>query len=147
MEVSKPIAAVRTLIGPGDLNRFGSMADRTLRPEHLERNSGAVRRQILPQDFSPHAINPALVESPEAARHEQLTSYAQKFVSQAFFGTMLKQMRNSPFKSELFSGGRGGEVFAQMHDQHLADRMARGAGRSLSNSIVRHLERSRKVRG
>src|SRR5688500_11582533 len=108
MEVSKPIADVRTLMGPGDWNRFASLADKTVRPEHLERNSGAVRTQILPHDLSPHAINPELVQSPEAAQHAQLNTHAQKLVSQAFFGTMLKQMRNSPFKSELFSGGRGG---------------------------------------
>lgn len=146
MEVSKAIPPVHTLMGPGDLDRFAPLADKSLRPEHLERNTGATRTQLLPHDLSPHPMKPELVQSPEAVRHGQLTNYAQKFVSQAFFGTMLKQMRNSPFKSDLFSGGRGGEVFAQMHDQHLADRMARGAGRSLAASIVKHMERPRRMR-
>ena len=52
-----------------------------------------------------------------------------------------RQMRDSAFKSDLFSGGRGGQAFQEMHDQHLAEHMARGAGRSLAASIVRHIER------
>jgi Rod binding domain-containing protein len=72
---------------------------------------------------------------------EDLQKQAEKLVSQTFFGTMFKQMRNSPFKSELFSGGRGGEVFHSLMDQHLADRMAQGAGNDLVQSIVKHLEK------
>ena len=74
-------------------------------------------------------------------KHALLTDQAQKWVAQTFFGAMLRQMRDSPFKSDLFSGGRGGQAFQEMHDQHLAERMARGAGRSLAASIVRHIER------
>jgi len=74
-------------------------------------------------------------------RRGQLTKQAQVFVSQTFFGTMLKQMRNSPFRSELFGGGRGGEAFGSLFDQHLADRMARGAAGSLVRSVVRKLEK------
>ncbi|MBA3273365.1 MAG: rod-binding protein, partial [Chthoniobacterales bacterium] len=69
------------------------------------------------------------------ARHQ-----AEVFVSQAFFGTMLRQMRESPFKSDLFEGGRGGQAFGSLYDQHLAERMASGAGQKLVNSIVRKLE-------
>jgi Rod binding domain-containing protein len=50
-------------------------------------------------------------------------------------------MHDSPFKSKLFSGGRGGEAFGQLYDQHLAERMATGSGRKLADSIVKHIER------
>jgi Rod binding domain-containing protein len=73
-------------------------------------------------------------------KHDQLVEQTQKWVGQAFFGTLLKQMSNSPFKSEMFSGGRGGEAFSSMHHQHLAERMSRGAGAKLVNSIVRRIE-------
>jgi Rod binding domain-containing protein len=63
-------------------------------------------------------------------------------VAQTFFGTLLKQIRNSPFKSEVLSGGRGGEAFGSLYDQHLADRMASASGRRLAQSIVRHLEKA-----
>src|SRR5438874_9533015 len=72
--------------------------------------------------------------------HDKLVKQAQIWVSQTFFGTLLKQMRESPFKSELFSGGRGGQAFSGLYDQHLAERMARGAGSKLVSSIVRKIE-------
>ena len=72
--------------------------------------------------------------------HEKLVKQTQTWVSQTFFGTLLKQMRNSPFKSELFNGGQGGETFAAMQDQQLAERMTRGAGSKLVNAIVRRIE-------
>ena len=78
-----------------------------------------------------------------AVQDERLRHEAQRLVSQVFFGTLLKQMRNSPFKSELWSGGRGGQAFEGMYDQHLADRMAKASGRKLVNSIVRSLRRDR----
>ncbi|MGH7214737.1 MAG: rod-binding protein [Tepidisphaeraceae bacterium] len=77
---------------------------------------------------------------PGPSEHERITTEARKWVAQTFFGTMLKQMRNSPFKSELFSGGRAGEAFSPLLDQHLADRMARGAGDKLVRGIVRGIE-------
>jgi len=79
-------------------------------------------------------------------QHEQLTRQAEKWVAQTFFGTLLKQMRESPFKSEMFDGGRGGEAFASMYDQRLADRMSRGAGQKLVRGIVRQIE-GRKAYG
>jgi len=75
-----------------------------------------------------------------ATRHQQLTRYAQQLVSQNFFGTILKQMRDSPFRSELFDGGRGGQTFGALLDQKLAERMSRGAAAGLVRSIVRRIE-------
>lgn len=93
-------------------------------------------------------MNPATIMSalngaaPDVAttRHAQLTKQARTLVSQTFFGTLLKQMRESPFKDEMFSGGRGGEAFGSMYDQHLAEHMARGAGKKLVNAIVKRFE-------
>lgn len=79
-------------------------------------------------------------------QHEQLVKQSQKLVSQAFYGTLLKQMRDSPFKSQLFNGGRGGEAFTAMLDQHLADRMSHSASRGLVNSIVKRMESAGKSR-
>ena len=75
--------------------------------------------------------------------HDKLVKNAQKLVSQTFFGNLLKQMHNSPFKSKLFSGGRGGEAFGALLDQHLADRMASGAGGKLVDTMVDRWEHPR----
>lgn len=81
-----------------------------------------------------------------AARHtEQLTHQAQKLVAQTFYGTLMKQMHDSPFKSQLMDGGRGGQAFQPLMDQHLIDRMARSGGNKagkLIRSVVKRLERN-----
>ena len=79
-------------------------------------------------------------EGASADHHEQLVRQTQQWVAQTFFGVLLKQMHESPFKSELFDGGRGGQAFAPMMDQKLIEHMSRGAGRNLVRSVVRKLE-------
>ena len=76
-----------------------------------------------------------------STQHDKLVHSARTWVAQTFFGQMLKQMRDSPFKSELFNGGRGGEAFQGQLDQKLAEHMANGrVGERLVQSIVRHIE-------
>ncbi len=74
---------------------------------------------------------------------ETLHKTVEKWVAQTFFGTLLKQMRESPFKSDLFNGGRGGQAFSPLYDQHLAERMAGGSGQKLVRAIVRRIEGGR----
>jgi Rod binding domain-containing protein len=79
----------------------------------------------------------------DTTQHAQLDRLARVLVAQTFFGPMLRQMRNSPFKSELLEGGRGGQVFQAQLDQRLAERMAgAGSGNRLVRSIVRRLEKN-----
>src|SRR3954469_2157674 len=89
---------------------------------------------------TPNDLGPAYGKHAAGTQHEQLVKQTQSWVAQTFFGTMLKQMRESPFKSDLFDGGRGGQAFGSMYDQHLAERMSRGAGTGLVNAIVHRLE-------
>ncbi len=127
-------------------------------------NGGAGKRTLKPLDLAQRPAFP--LDALELGRHEKpdfvtgsleklqavpvshsdARKEAQTFVSQAFFGTLLKQMRNSPFKSELFSGGRGGEAFGSLYDQQLADRMATGVGSKLVDSIVRKMEAAKAYR-
>jgi Rod binding domain-containing protein len=81
-----------------------------------------------------------LHRSAPLTEHQKLVKHTRRLVAHTFYGTMLKQMRDSPFKSKLLDGGRGGEAFSSMFDQQLADHMTRGAGGKLVNSIVRHIE-------
>ena len=77
------------------------------------------------------------------ANRAALVKQARVWVSQTFFGTLLKQMHESPFRSELFSGGRGGQAFSSLFDQHLTERMAGGkSADKLVNSIVKQIERA-----
>jgi hypothetical protein len=73
-------------------------------------------------------------------QHEKIQETARKLVAQTFYAPMLKQMRESPFKSPIFSGGRGGQAFSSMLDQRLAEHMSRSADSKLVRSITRKLE-------
>jgi|SRR5581483_3735682 len=107
-------------------------------------------KKSLPPKTKPHPA--AMLHSAHSGHtplsaHEKLVKQTQTWVGQAFFGTLLKQMRESPFKSDLFDGGRGGKAFGSLYDQQLAERMSSGAGHSLVNAIVHRLEaRAQQVR-
>jgi Rod binding domain-containing protein len=107
-----------------------------LKPLDLSRKPHGPTRQLTPHDLSPEA---RLIK-PAPTQHERIQKQTEKWVAQTFFGTLLKQMDDSPFKSDLFSGGRGGQAFSSLYHQQLADRVARGAGHKLVNSIVRRIE-------
>ena len=96
-----------------------------------------------PRKLEAHDLDPAArLAKPGAAntQHDKLVKQTKNWVAQTFFGTLLKQMENSPFKSEMLSGGRGGEAFSSLYHQRLAEHMANGAGSKLVNSIVRRIE-------
>ena len=97
----------------------------------------------------------AVKATTRASHHDMLTHQAQKLVGQTFYGTLMKQMHNSPFKSTIMDGGRGGQAFQPLMDQQLVDRMSgrisKGktadpkslhAKKGLVQSIVSRLERS-----
>jgi hypothetical protein len=92
---------------------------------------------LMPMDERSDSV-PHQRKGPQTEQ-EKVLATARKWVAQTFYGTLLKQMRNSPFKSELFEGGRGGQAFAPMLDQHLADHMSRGADNKLVHAIARKL--------
>lgn len=92
----------------------------------------AIPKPTSPRDRLLHA-DPCIDENP-------LAKQAERWVAQTFFGTLLKQARNSPFKSELFSGGRGAEAFGPIFDANVIDRIAHKVGGKLSRAIVNKLE-------
>ena len=96
---------------------------------------GVDRRHSSPAVGAITAL-PRGTKSAEVTSEQKLTEIAHKLVSQTFFAQMLKQMRDDPFKSEMFSGGRGEKAFGPMYDSILADRMAKGAGEKLVRPIV-----------
>ena len=85
------------------------------------------------------ATHPVMSSAAEK-RHQAIVEQTRKWVAQSFYGTLLKQMRKSPFKSDLFEGGQAGEMFEGMFDQEIADRMVRGAPSKLVDAIVRKIE-------
>ena len=80
-------------------------------------------------------------------QHQKIQKQAQKLVADAFYGTLMRQMHDSPFKSDLFSGGRGGEAFQGLLDQKLSDHMAAATHNPLVHAITHTLERPHNAKG
>ena len=130
------------------LQSFSSQPD--LRPftaldnvPHLEGNPHRPLQPLNPPPAPLLPLNaldnvPGQRNSPQAEQ-DKVTATARKWVAQTFYGTLLRQMRNSPFKSDLFEGGRGGQAFAPMLDQHLVDSMSKGTASKLTSAIARKL--------
>ncbi len=71
------------------------------------------------------------------ARLRTLRETAGKVVGEAFYGTLLRTMRNSKLKGEIGHGGRGEEVFqAQLHGIY-AERMGTARRQPLVDAIYR----------
>ncbi len=111
-----------------------------------ETRSGGRFRQLLgsAKELKPLAdvdrISGTRRGASQLSQHDAITQQAQKWVAQTFYGTLMKQMHDSPFKSELFSGGRGAQAFQPLMDQHLIDHMAHSSSQKLVRGIVRQIE-------
>jgi len=64
----------------------------------------------------------------DAAAQDRARTAANQLVATALVQPILEEMRSSPFKSKLFHGGRGEEVFGQQLDTVLAERIASAPG-------------------
>ncbi|RYG85356.1 hypothetical protein EON77_05715 [bacterium] len=80
---------------------------------------------------------------PESPKDAKLRETAETLVNQFFMGTMLKQMRSSPFKDQTFSGGKAGAAYAGLFDQHLSAKAGGGMGKGLVDVMVKHLKGDR----
>jgi Rod binding domain-containing protein len=72
-------------------------------------------------------------------RAEQIKAAANQLVSVAFIKPMLTQMRQSPFKNEMFGGGQGAEIFQEHLDTVLADRMAMRTTFSIADAAYKRI--------
>jgi Rod binding domain-containing protein len=74
-----------------------------------------------------------------ASRRAEAREAANGLVSVTFLMPMLKMMREDPFKSEMFHGGRGEEIFGAQLDEVLADRMAQSMQLPLADAVYRRI--------
>ena len=86
---------------------------------------------------------PVPTSTPQQARYEkQVRTLAETFVSQAFYMPLLKELRENPFQtdtSKQLSGGRGGEAFGAMLDEHRAKHLAGSTDSGLVDAITRKI--------
>ncbi len=77
----------------------------------------------------------------------ELRRAAQQLVASAFVVPLLEQMREDPFKSELFHGGFAEDAFSQQLDTILSDRIAQRQNLPLADAVYRHIaaQASRRI--
>ncbi len=68
---------------------------------------------------------------------DELREAAAQLVSAAFLRPLLAEARQDPFRSDLFHGGRGEEIFGEQFDGLLADRITEAADFPVTDAIVR----------
>ncbi len=72
-----------------------------------------------------------------ASRSDKLRDAGNQLVSTAFVLPLLTQMRDDPFKSEMFHGGRAEEIFGQQLDVILADRITQSSNFGIADALVK----------
>jgi murein DD-endopeptidase MepM/ murein hydrolase activator NlpD len=73
-------------------------------------------------------------------KHQELKKACREFES-VFTYQILKSMRSTIEKSDLFHGGQGEEIYESLLDQELAKKMARSGENSLADMLYRQLSR------
>ncbi|MBN2447190.1 MAG: rod-binding protein [Phycisphaerae bacterium] len=73
---------------------------------------------------------------------EDVRDAAALLVSELGFKPMLAEMRNSPFESEIFGGGRTEAIFGEQLDERLADTVAQATGGGIADRIANLLRTS-----
>jgi peptidoglycan hydrolase FlgJ len=78
--------------------------------------------------------------SSKSADAEGLRKAAKEFEA-VFMSQLLKQMRSTVHKEEMFNGGAGEEIFTEMLDEEFAQKMSAGQGAGIADMIYRQLSR------
>jgi len=73
------------------------------------------------------------------AREKEVRQLVQKLLGQTFFGPIMKQMRSSPWKDPVMSGGRGGEAFQNMMDQKMVEQMGKSIGGPMVDAMTNQI--------
>lgn len=75
----------------------------------------------------------------DAAAQDRARTAANQLVATALVQPILAEVRNSPFKSDLFSGGRSEEIFGQQLDTLLAEQIAASPNLALGSVVAKQL--------
>ena len=74
--------------------------------------------------------------------NEELRNAANQLVSVAFIKPLMAQMRESPFKNEMFHGGQGETIFQEHLDTVIADRISSRSDFSIADAVYRRMSKA-----
>jgi len=96
------------------------------------------------RDISIKTGNPLPIKNPADEKDKKLKEACKQFES-VFTYEMLKSMRSSIQKCDLFSGGQAEEVYQSMLDQELSKNMAGKGSNSIANILYQELSQIDKM--
>ena len=141
---ARPLTRAASLNTAGGANKLASAFDlnaaRTAAPTSFGPSTPASFRAAMDAIRATKSTADAKPESPQDAK---LRATAETLVNQMFMGSMLKQMRSSPFKDDTMSGGKAGDAYAGLFDQQLSAKAGGGMGKGLVDVMVKHLKGDR----
>ena len=97
-------------------------------------------------DISIKSGNSSPVKNPAEERDKKLKEACKQFES-IFTYEMLKSMRNSIQKCDLFSGGQAEEVYQSMLDQELSKNMAGNGSNSIADLLYQQFKQMDDISG
>jgi len=77
-------------------------------------------------------------EKPDYGDKNELKEQFTQFVGETFFGQMIKAMRSTVGKPAYFHGGRAEEVFQQLMDQKLTEKLTDATAHEIAEPMYRH---------
>lgn len=124
-------ASIRSAAGSGSLTGIGT-----------DQKGGGGAGSLMPGSFASLLEDRQSVGGDEAderaAQQEQARRAAEELVAFGFVLPMMKQARDSAFKSDLMHG-KGEDAFAGQLDQHLARSIVRRMDTSLVDAVERRM--------
>jgi len=82
--------------------------------------------------------------TPEALAQARLKKQCREFES-VFYNSMLKAMRKTIIKTDLFDGGKGEEIYTSMLDEEYAKIMSKNGNDSLANALYNQLKKHENI--
>ncbi len=88
-------------------------------------------------------INPRDTATDRADKpvEDEARQAARSLVSIGLIQPLLAQIRDDPFRSDLFHGGRGEEAFGAKLDAILAERMTQASGFNIVDAVYQKIQR------
>lgn len=114
-----------------------SILDNTAAMEHAVRTTAGVRASRVEEGVFASHLDKARRQAREAS--EQL-------VASTLLLPLLQQMRNDPFKTDMFHGGSAEDIFGAQLDTQLADRMAASMRLPVVEQVYERITRQMEAR-
>ncbi|MCE9590135.1 MAG: hypothetical protein K8S99_06390 [Planctomycetes bacterium] len=106
--------------------------------------AAARRLPVSAADQPAFQVRDAATDRRQAGRADEAHRAAQQLVSSTLVLPILQQARKDPFKSELFHGGKGEDLFGANMDQIFADRITSASNFPLVDAVYRAITKTGK---